>query len=131
MAGKNGDARYRLDSLSLCGNIAEEEGRITESDVRQAQRLAGMVLVYCAVNKLTSSQKLLLYTIYTTQDTSPTAIYGCHSKLISEGMNGSKLTNKWLSILAPELESLGFVDIFRKGRGRGKGADFTFRRHDP
>ena len=113
--------------FSLCSNIEEEEdrGRITESDVHQAQRLADMMLVYRAVNKLTSSHKLLLYAIYTTQNTSPTAIYWCCNKLISEGMNGSKLTNKWLSILAPELESLGFVDIFRKGRGRGKGADFT------
>jgi hypothetical protein len=34
-------------------------------------------------------------------------------------MNGSKLTTKWLSILAQELELLGFVDIHRKGRGAG------------
>jgi hypothetical protein len=40
-------------------------------------------------------------------------------------MNGSKLTTKWLSILAQELELLGLVDIYRKGRG--KGAKFTIQ----
>jgi len=128
-ASKNGDARYGLDLLSLCGNICEEEDRdhVTEADVRQAQRLADMMLVYRAVNKLTSSQKLLLYAIFTTKDTSPTTIYACYNRLISDGMNGSKLTTKWLSILAQELELLGFVDIFRKGRGRGRGTDFTIQ----
>ena len=128
-ASKNGDARYGLDLLSLCGRICEEEDRdhITEDDVRQAQRLADMMLVYRAVSKLTSSQKLLLYAIYTTKDTSPTTIYGCNNRLISDGMNGSKLTTKWLSILAQELELLGFVDIHRKGRGRGRGTDFTIQ----
>ena len=86
-----------------------------------------MMLVYRAVNKLTSSQKLLLYAIFTTKDTSPTTIYGCYNRLISDGMNGSKLTTKWLSILAQELELLGFVDIHRKGRGRGRGTDFTIQ----
>jgi cell division control protein 6 len=126
-ASKNGDARYGLDLLSLCGRICEEEDRdrITEEDVRQAQRLADMMLVYRAVSKLTSSQKLLLYAIYTTKDTSPTTIYGCYNRLISDGMNGSKLTTKWPSILAQELELLGFVDIHRKGRGRG--TDFTIQ----
>ncbi len=85
-----------------------------------------MMLVYRAVNKLTSSQKLLLYAIYTTKDTSPTTIYTCYNRLISDGMNGSKLT-RWLSILAQELELLGFVDIHRKGRGRGRGTDFTIQ----
>ena len=47
-----------------------------------------MMLVYHAVNKLTSSQKLLLYAIFTTKDTSPT-IYSCFNRLISDGMNGS------------------------------------------
>jgi hypothetical protein len=42
-------------------------------------------------------------------------------------MNGSKLTTKWLSILAQELELLGFVDIYLKGHGRGKGAKFTIQ----
>ena len=128
-ASKKGDARYGLDLLSLCGNIAEEEDRdhITENDVRQAQRLGDMMLVYRAVNKLTSSQKLLLYAIYTTKDTSPTTIYACYNRLIGDGMNGSKLTTKWLSILAQELELLGFVDIYRKGRGRGRGTDFTIQ----
>lgn len=42
-------------------------------------------------------------------------------------MNRSKLTTKWLSILAQELELLGFVDIYRKGRGRGKGTEFTIQ----
>lgn len=104
-ASKNGDARYGLDLLSLCGCICEEEDRehITEDDVRQAQRLADMMPVYRAVSKLTRSQKLLLYAIYTTKDTSPTTIYACYNKLISDGMNGSKLTTKWLSILAQEL----------------------------
>ena len=47
---KNCDARYGLDLLSLCGRICEEEGRdrITEDDVRQAQRLADMMRVYRA-----------------------------------------------------------------------------------
>jgi hypothetical protein len=47
---KNGDARYALDLLSLCGRICEEEDRnhVTENDVRQAQRLADMMRVYCA-----------------------------------------------------------------------------------
>jgi Cdc6-like AAA superfamily ATPase len=60
------------DLFSLCSNIEEEEdrGRITESDVHRAQRLADMMLVYRAVNKLTSSHKLLLYAIYTTQNAS-------------------------------------------------------------
>lgn len=40
-------------------------------------------------------------------------------------MNGSKLTTKWLLILAQELQLLGFVDIHRKGRGRVRGTDFT------
>jgi len=86
-----------------------------------------MMLVYRAVNKLTSSQKLLLYAIFTTKDTSPTTIYACYNRLISDGMNGSKLTTKWLSILAQELELLAFVDIHRKGRGRGRGTDFTIQ----
>jgi Cdc6-like AAA superfamily ATPase len=75
-ASKNGDARYGLDLLSLCVNICEEEDRdhVTEEDVRQAQRIADMMLVYRAVNKLTSSQKLLLYAIFTTKDTSPTRV---------------------------------------------------------
>jgi len=126
-ASKNGDARYGLDLLSLCGRICEEEDRdrITEDDVRQAQRLADMMLVYRAVSKLTSSQKLLPYAIYTTKDTSPTTIYGRDNRLTSDGMNASKLTTKWLSILAQELELLGFVDIHRKGRGRVCGTDFT------
>jgi Cdc6-like AAA superfamily ATPase len=42
-------------------------------------------------------------------------------------MNGSKLTTKWLSILAQELELLGFVDIHRKGRGRGRGKMTTLK----
>ena len=95
--------------------------------MRQAQRLADMMLVHGAVSKLTNGQKLLLYAIYTTKDTSPTTIYACYNKLISDGMNGSKLTTKWLSILAQELELLGFVDIHRKGRGRGRGTDFTIQ----
>lgn len=128
-AQRDGDARYALDLLSLSGNICEEEERerVTEDDVRQAQRIADMMLVYRAVNKLTSSQKLLLYAIYTTKDTSPTAIYRSYNNLISDGMNGSKLTPKWLSILAQELELLGFVDIHRKGRGRARGTDFTIQ----
>ena len=86
-----------------------------------------MMLAYRAVSELTSSQKLLLYAIYTTKDTSPTSIYGCCNRLISDGMNGSKLTTKWLSILAQELELLGFIDIHRKGRGPGRGTDFTIQ----
>ena len=42
-------------------------------------------------------------------------------------MNGSKLTTKWLSILAQELELLGFVDIHRKGWGRGRGTDLMIQ----
>jgi cell division control protein 6 len=124
---KNGDARYGLDLRSLCGRICEEEDRdrVTEDDVRQAQRLADMMLVCRAVSKLTSSQKLLLYAIYATKETSPTTIYAYYNGLISDGMNGSKLTTKWLSILAQELELLGFVGIHRKGRGRWRGTDFT------
>ena len=126
-ASKNGDARYGLDLLSLCGRICEEEDRdrITEDDVRQAQRLADMMLEYLAVSKLTSSQKLPLYAIYTTRIRRRPRSTACYDRLISDGMNGSKLTTKWLSILAQELELLGFVDIHRKGRGRGRGTDFT------
>jgi Cdc6-like AAA superfamily ATPase len=120
---KNCDARYGLDLLSLCGRICEEEGRdrITEDDVRQAQRLADMMLVYRAVSELTSSQKLLLYAIYMTKDMSPTTIYGGYNRLISNGMNGSKLTTRWLSILAQELELLGSL-IFT-GRDGDAGAE--------
>jgi len=58
---------------------------------------------------------------------SPKTIYACYNRLISDGMNGSKLTTKWLSILAKESELLGFGDIHRKGRGRGRGTDFAIQ----
>lgn len=123
------DARRGLESLSLRGNICEKEDRdcVTEGDVREVRRFADMMLVYLVVNKLTSSQKLLLYAIFTTKDTSPTTIYACYNRPISGGMNGFILTPKWLSILAQELELLGFVDIHREGRVRGRGTDFTIK----
>jgi len=64
--------------------VSDCRDHVTEEDVRQAQRLANMMPVYRAVNKLTSSQKLLLYAIFTTKDTSPTTIFECYNKLISD-----------------------------------------------
>jgi len=40
-------------------------------------------------------------------------------------MDGLKLTTKWLIDIAQALELLGFVDIHRRGRGRG--TDFTIQ----
>lgn len=64
--------------------------------MRQAQCLVDMMLVYRAVNKLTSSQKITaLHHIHDEGHVSDNN-YACHNKLTSDGMNGSKLTTKWL-----------------------------------
>ncbi len=57
--------RFAIALRSICEE--EDRDRIREDDVRQAQRLADMMLVYRAASKLTSSQKLPLYAIYTTR----------------------------------------------------------------
>src|SRR5664280_1314637 len=121
-----GDARYALDLLSTAADLCEEEGRTTiiEEDVRRAQRLAEVSLLRREVVRLSPHQKVLLESVYSKEEKqSPTEVYREFNNIIR--LSGrEQVSHKTLSALIAELELYGYVEVERKGRGRGDGVDF-------
>jgi cell division control protein 6 len=125
-AKKNGDARYALNLLSAAADVAIRKGseKVTEEDVRIAEGEIEKEFIRQSIERLSEGQRILLYCVLDSRDgESPTNIYRKFSSA-ARRMGAKTLSQRRLSDLLRQLELLGFVDIVRKGRGRGKGVDW-------
>lgn len=125
-ARRNGDARYALDLLSFSADICIRDKRVnvTESDVMVAKDEVEIEFIRRSIERLSESQKILLYSIFTAEYNSPTEVYKHYNK-IAKDLGVTPLTQRRLSDLLKELELLGLVEIERKGRGRGRGVGWA------
>ena len=123
-AQRNGDARYALDLLSTADLCEEDQATVTEEDVRRAERLAEVSLLRREVVRLSPHQKVLLESVYSKEEKqSPTEVYREFNNIMR--LSGrEQVSHKTLSALIAELELYGYVEVVRKGRGRGGGVDF-------
>lgn len=126
-AQRNGDARYALDLISFATDVCIRSGRdrVTENDVRFAKDEVEVEFIRRSIERLSESQKILLYCILTSKDTTPTGIYKLYNETVLK-FGTNTLTHRWLSELGRELELFGLVEIKRKGRGKGKGVDWLY-----
>ena len=125
-AKKNGDARYALNLLSAAADVAIRRGseEVTEEDVRIAEGEIEREFIRQSIERLSESQRILLYCVLDGGGCeSPTNIYRKFN-YVAKQIGARTLSQRRLSDLLKELEFLGFVDIVRKGRGRGKGVDW-------
>ena len=125
-AKKNGDARYALNLLSVAADVAIRRGseKVTEEDVRIAEGEIEREFIRQSIERLSESQRILLYCVLDKKDgESPTNIYH-RFNLVAKQIGAKALSQRRLSDLLKQLELLGFVDIIRRGRGRGKGVDW-------
>ena len=97
---------------------------MTEEDVRRAERLAEVSLLRREVVRLSPHQKVLLESVDSKEEKqSPTEVYREFNNIMR--LSGrEQVSHKTLSALIAELELYGYVEVVRKGRGRGGGVDF-------
>ena len=103
-----------------------KKGRTTviEDDARCVERLAEVSLIRREVVRVSPHQKVLLECVYSKGERqSPTEIYRAFNNFMR--LTGrEQVSHKTLSELVAELELYSFVEVERKGGGRGRGVDF-------
>lgn len=121
-ARRNGDARYALDLLMFSGDIAirRKKEKIEEEDVRLAEKEVEMEFIRRSISQLRENQKILLYSVLTTKEPTPSEIYKRFNKT-ADKLGYAPLTQRRLSSFLKELEFLGLVEIEKKGRGKRRG----------
>ena len=125
-AQRNGDARYALDLLAFSADICtrREKEKVFEEDVRIAKDEVEIEFIRRSITGLGRVQKILLFSVLNSSNNTPTQIYKYYND-IAENFGAYRLTQSRLSELLKELELFGLVEIERKGRGRGKGVDWS------
>lgn len=127
-AREHGDARRALDLLHKAGDIAERAGKekVTEEDIRKAQKVIESDIISNTVNKLPLQSKLILYGIYKLENLAEEIktgdVYYAYSQL-ANSINIDLLTQRRVSDLITELDMLGIISasLISKGRyGRTK-----------
>jgi cell division control protein 6 len=125
---RGGDARYALDLLLSCGDIAvqHKSTKITEELVDEARDHLELAYIKKAIVQLHIVQKLLLYIVLRQKSNTPSAIYNEYNSL-AEKIGSPRFTSRRLGEYMEQLEFLGFVDLIKKGKGRGQGFKWEVR----
>lgn len=128
-AREHGDARRALDLLRVAGELAERRGsdKVTEADVREAQKVIERDTVSEAIRTLPMQSKLVLFSVYLLMKSNVSeiitgSVFNVYSEL-SEALGMEPLTQRRIGDLLNELDMLGLINskVVSKGRyGRTK-----------
>ncbi len=128
-AREHGDARRALDLLRVAGELAERRGsdKVTESDVREAQKVIERDTVSEAIRTLPMQSKLVLFSVYLLMKMNVSeiitgSVFNVYTEL-SEALGMEPLTQRRIGDLLNELDMLGLINskVVSKGRyGRTK-----------
>jgi len=131
---RGGDVRYALDLLLYAGDMAvkEDAEKVCVRHVEIAIDALEDEVVRDSVRGLSDVHKCLLLAVLALRMSSPSSVYELCNRILNEYV-GKKLSTRRLESYLGELELYGFVNINRKGRGRGKGVEWivTFGNVDP
>jgi cell division control protein 6 len=128
-AAEHGDARRALDLLRVAGELAEREGgkAITEEYIRKAQWKIEHDRVTEVLRTLPLHQRLVLYSVYYTQQSNPKQsltgdIYETYERICKKA-GLEPLTQRRVSGLLNELDAMGIVhsklvNLGRHGRSK-------------
>ena len=121
-AQRGGDARFALDLMLKAGEKAVIEGKdkIDESLIYDVVDDVETLHVKRAIEKLPLTHRYLLSIIAANQGLSPSEIYEIYNRNAP-----SPLTRRRLSSFLSELELFGIIRMERKGRGRGRGIEYS------
>jgi cell division control protein 6 len=121
IAARNGDARYGLDLILFAGDIARRErlSHIDEDVIDRARGEVETAFIEESLAQLAPDQKLMLWCILHLGNGKPCDIYR-----LFNNYSLNQLSERRLSSHLHDLEALGFVDVGRKGKGRGKGFEW-------
>ena len=121
-AQRGGDARFALDLMLKAGEKAVIEGKdkIDESLIYDVVDDVETLHVKRAIEKLPLAHRYLLSIIAANQGLSPSEIYEIYNRNAP-----SPLTRRRLSSFLSELELFGIIRMERKGRGRGRGIEYS------
>ncbi|UCE96844.1 MAG: ORC1-type DNA replication protein [Candidatus Bathyarchaeota archaeon] len=124
-AAEHGDARRALDLLRVAGEVAERENSlmaVTEDHVRAAERRIEHDRIIDTLTNLTLHSKFVLYSVYLLGKAKVYSaitgdIYEVYNELCKE-INASPLTQRRVSGLLNELDSIGLLNASLVNRGR-------------
>jgi len=123
---RGGDARYSLDLLMTCGELAlqKEAGVITDVLVYEAKDHLEISNLRKMIIQLHITSKLLLYLISLKKEAIILSELYNNYNIFAEKIKLPSLTPRRLSEYVGQLEFYGLIEILRRGKGRGKGVQW-------
>ncbi|RLI81689.1 hypothetical protein DRP04_05575 [Archaeoglobales archaeon] len=129
---RGGDARYALDLLTVAGDLAMVEGlnKITIDLVHKAVDEVEQEFLRKTVRVLKDPEKILLFIISLLKDVSPDVAYDYANEFLVKLFRERRLSRRRWADYRSNLELYGYIDLIRKGRGKGKGCEYTLKLND-
>jgi len=128
---RGGDVRFALDILAMAGELAvlSKSDKVTVEHVREAVKKVESEYIEDSLSNLSTHHKLLLLTVALRKSISPSEAYRICNEAIEKFrfMWTSPITNRRWADYRSELELLGFLELTKKGMGKGRGWEYMLR----
>jgi len=128
---RGGDVRFALDILAMAGELAvlSKSDKVTIEHVKEAVKKVESEYIEDSLSNLSTHHKLLLLTVALRKSISPSEAYRICNEAIEKFkfMWTSPITHRRWADYRSELELLGFLELTKRGMGKGKGWEYMLK----